>query len=61
MVSDDTLQILETLKKVATKTLEQKQRLGQYAVIWRDGKATTVGEDAPQDAPQESDTGHSYN
>ena len=57
MVSDDTLQILETLKKVAAKTLEKKQRLGQYAVIWRDGKAIAVGEDAPQ----ESDTGHSYN
>ena len=56
-VSDDTLQILETLKKVATKTLEKKRRLGQYAVIWRDGKATAVG----KDAPQESDTGHSRN
>lgn len=57
MVSDDTLQILETLKKVAAKTLEKKRRLGQYAVIWRDGKAMTVGEDAPQ----ESETGHSHN
>jgi hypothetical protein len=49
MVSDDTLQILETLKKVAAKTLEKKRRLGQYAVIWRDGKAIAVGEDAPQE------------
>ena len=57
MISDDTLQILETLKKVAAKTLEKKRRLGQYAVIWRDGKAIAVGEDAPQ----KSDTSHSYN
>ena len=48
-VSDDTLQILVTLKKVAAKTLGKKQRLGQYAVIWRDGKAITVGKDAPQE------------
>ncbi|WP_163671911.1 hypothetical protein [Adonisia turfae] len=53
MVSDDTLQILETLKKVAAKTLEKKKRLGQYAVVWRDGKATAVGEDAPQSLANE--------
>ena len=46
---DDTLQILETLNQVATKTHERKRLLGQYAVIWRDGKAITVGKDAPQE------------
>ena len=55
MISDDTLQILETLKQVASKTLEKKRKLGHYAVVWRDGKAIAVGEDAPQ----ESNTGNS--
>ena len=47
-VSDDTLKILETFKQVAAKTLEKKRRLGHYAVIWREGKAVAVGDDAPQ-------------
>ena len=40
-------QQLETLRLAVTKTLEKKRRLGQYAVIWKDGKPTLQGEDAP--------------
>jgi hypothetical protein len=29
---------LETLRLAVAKTLEKKRRLGQYAVIWKDGK-----------------------
>jgi hypothetical protein len=37
-ISQDTQNILTTLKKVATETLERKQRLGEYAVVWHQGK-----------------------
>jgi|688.fasta_scaffold256216_5 hypothetical protein len=37
-ISQDTQNILTTLKKVATETLERKQRLGEYAVVWYQGK-----------------------
>jgi len=40
--------VLETLQKVVTQTLEKKKRLGQYAVIWHDGKPLLTGEDAPE-------------
>lgn len=35
--SPDTLQILSALQDAVRKCLERKRRLGQYAVIWRDG------------------------
>jgi hypothetical protein len=39
---------LETLRQVADRTLEKKRRLGQYAVIWKDGKPVTTGADVPR-------------
>jgi hypothetical protein len=39
---------LETLQKAVRQTLEKKKRLGQYAVIWQDGKPVITGEDAPR-------------
>ena len=38
---------LEALRRAVTKTLKKKQRLGQYAVTWKDGKPLLTGEDAP--------------
>ncbi|BDV01742.1 MAG: hypothetical protein JG774_1623 [Desulfomicrobiaceae bacterium] len=38
----------ETLQQAVTKALEKKRRLGQYAVVWRDGKPVLLGEDAPR-------------
>ena len=35
--------LLETLKKAVTGTLEKKRRLGQYAVVWQDGKPVKTG------------------
>jgi len=29
---------LDALRRAVDKTLEKKQRLGQYAVVWKDGK-----------------------
>ena len=40
--------VLETLKRAVAKTLERKRLLGQYAVVWRDGKAIKMGEDRPE-------------
>lgn len=39
---------LATLKSAVAQALERKRRLGQYAVIWKDGKPAMVGEDAPE-------------
>jgi hypothetical protein len=36
---------LETLRHAVGKTLEKKRRLGQYTVIWKDGKPVVQGED----------------
>lgn len=40
--------ILDSLQKAVTQALEKKRRLGQYAVVWRDGKPVMIGEDAPE-------------
>jgi ABC-type uncharacterized transport system substrate-binding protein len=43
----DTQKVLKTLQQVAATTLDRQRRLGHYAVIWRDGKAIAIDEDAP--------------
>lgn len=40
--SQDSLHILETLRTAVAKALERKRRLGQYAVIWQDGKLVRI-------------------
>jgi hypothetical protein len=40
--------LLKTLQQTITKTLERKRRLGQYFVIWKDGKVVITGADAPR-------------
>lgn len=40
--------MLKSMQEAVRKNLERKQRLGQYAVIWQDGKPVQVGEDAPK-------------
>lgn len=37
---------LEILRQAVNKALEKKRRLGQYAVVWQDGKPVMTGEDA---------------
>lgn len=44
----DTQTMLDSLRDAVTETLERKRRLGQYAVIWQDGKPVLVGDDAPK-------------
>jgi hypothetical protein len=40
--------MLDVMRKAVEKALDRKKRLGQYAVIWQDGKPMLVGEDAPK-------------
>ena len=35
-------QALEALKKAVANALERKRRLGQYAVVWRDGQTVRL-------------------
>lgn len=42
--------ILGSLQKAVTQALERKHRLGQYAVVWRDGKPVMIGEDASKES-----------
>jgi hypothetical protein len=50
-ISPDVLIILDSLKKAVAETLDRKQRLGQYAVVWRDGKPAFIGEELPSKSP----------
>lgn len=44
--------VLESLQKAVSEALERKRRLGQYAVLWRNGKPTCIGPDAPGTTPK---------
>ena len=48
--------VLEVLKRAVAEALERKRRLGQYAVVWREGRAVCIGPDAPV-APGSPSTG----
>jgi len=38
---------LEALRRAVAEALERKRRLGQYYVVWRNGRAVCIGPDAP--------------
>lgn len=44
--SQEGQQMLESLRQAVGKALDTKRRLGQYAVIWKDGKPVFVGEES---------------
>lgn len=46
--------VLDTLKLAVSHALEKKRRLGQYAVIWKEGKPVRLGED-PDSGNQQRD------
>lgn len=48
--SPQAMAMLEALRAAVERSLEQKRRLGQYAVIWRDGRPVRSGQDAPKAA-----------
>ena len=39
---------LDTLKRAVAEALEKKKRLGQYAVLWKNGKPVMIGDDVPE-------------
>jgi len=44
--SKESKEMLDTLKTAVAHALEKKRRLGQYAVIWKNGKPARVGADS---------------
>lgn len=40
--------MLKALQKAVANSLEKKQKLGQYAVIWKNGQPMQSGGDAPK-------------
>jgi hypothetical protein len=45
--SPESIAILQVLQDAVAEALEKKRRLGQYAVIWQDGRPVCIGDDAP--------------
>ncbi len=43
--SPESLKILEALRLAVNKALDRKKRLGQYAVVWKDGKPVMLGKE----------------
>lgn len=52
-IPEEDQRVLDALQAAVTKELDKKRRLGQYAVIWQDGKPVAIGEDAPEPHPDE--------
>ena len=52
-LSIDDQRALDALRSAVAEALDRKRRLGQYAVIWRDGHVVRInpGEDAPPANP----------
>ena len=57
-LSADDLLALEALRSAVAKALDRKRRLGQYAVIWRDGKVVRL---EPEDLPLIDESVHRKN
>ncbi|MGE8549008.1 hypothetical protein [Alcaligenes sp. Marseille-Q7550] len=47
LYDDDDRKVLESLRKSVAKALDRKRRLGQYAVVWQDGKPVYIGPNPP--------------
>ena len=46
---------LDALRSAVAEALERKRRLGQYAVIWRDGQAVII---TPEDGMSSEQSAH---
>ena len=49
-LSADDQRALDALRSAVAEALERKRRLGQYAVIWRDGEAVRIEPEKPTSA-----------
>lgn len=47
-LSADDSRLLDTLREAGCEAVERKRRLGQYAVVWRDGQPTFIGPNPPK-------------
>jgi hypothetical protein len=47
LVSAEDQEILDSLQSAVAEALDRKRRLGQYAVIWRNGQIVILGEESP--------------
>ena len=45
--SENSKEILKTLKKIVAETLERKRNFGHYVVVWDGNKPVQRGDDAP--------------
>ena len=54
-LSTEDQRALDALRSAVAEALERKRRLGQYAVIWRDGKAVRI---TPEDDVSSKHSGH---
>ncbi|WP_346953080.1 hypothetical protein [Castellaniella sp.] len=41
------LAVLKCLQEAVQEALDRKRRLGQYAVVWKDGDVAYIGPNAP--------------
>jgi hypothetical protein len=41
--------MLKALRAAVANSLDKKQKLGQYAVIWQNGQPVQAGTDAPKE------------
>jgi len=48
--SQDTQKMLNVMRKAVEKALERKKRLGQYAVVWQNGKPVLIGKETENSA-----------
>lgn len=48
--SPKAIAMLKALQEAVSRNLEKKRRLGQYAVIWQNGRPIQSGDDAPKAA-----------
>jgi hypothetical protein len=52
-LSAEDQQALDVLRNAVAEALDRKRRFGQYAVIWRDGRAVRIEpEEKPPSNPQ---------
>lgn len=54
--SQESMIVLESLRKTVAKTLDRKKRLGQYAVVWQDGNPAIIGGDKLNTSEQTDST-----
>jgi len=50
-VSPEDQTILDALSHAVAEALDRKQRLGQYAVVWHEGRPVFIGDELPKPIP----------